>query len=138
MNAAKIIFHILSEDTDVTTALGASAVNGSMVKIYRHVAPQKETAPFITFSQIPSSGDQTAPGLKVRTVKYMVNCWAATPDAADTIAELAITALDNVSGTVDGLKFDNILYLNDDEAFVPNLDPPLYGRQIEFQIRIAL
>jgi hypothetical protein len=86
----------------------------------------------------PAPPTQAAPGLKVRTVKYLVNIWAVSPDTCDTIAELCITALDNVNGEVGGLKFDNILYTADDEAFVPNLDPPLYGRQLEFQIRIAL
>lgn len=138
MNAGKIIFYILANSAPITAALGTSSVNVAHKKVYRIIAPQRETAPFITYQQVGEVPDQSAQGLKVRTPFFQVSVWATTPDIADTISELCITALDNVSGTVDSLKFDNILYTNNQETIEPNLDPPLYGRLLEFQIRISL
>lgn len=138
MNFSEIIFSILSADSTLTSLLGASASTAGMKKIYPDHAPQKESAPFVVYSQVSEAPDHAAQGLKVRNVMVQVDAWAAKPADAATISERIITLLDGYAGTVEGYNVDNILFENNNTGYEPDLDPPLYGRQIEFKMRITL
>lgn len=138
MNTDKIIYALLSADATLLTLLGASTSTVGLNKIYPGIAPQKETAPFVVYSQVSESPDHCAQGTAVRVAYCQVDAWALTPDDADTIAERVITTLNGQSGTIATYNVDNILLENKQHSFEPDLDPPLYGRQIEFLIRVLV
>ncbi len=138
MIAGKIIYALLSADSTLTTLLGASSSTSGMKKIYPMIAPQKESAPFVVYSQITEEPDHCAQGMSVRNVYMQIDAWAATPDAVYAIAERIITALDGHAGTVATYNVDNILLESQQDVVETDLDPPLYGRQIEFLIRVLI
>ena len=138
MTVGAIIFDQLSNDATLGTLLGDSASTSGMSKIYPDIAPQKENAPFIVYSQISETPDHCAQGLSVRNVYVQVDTWAITPDANYNIAERVLTVLNNTSGTIATYNVDNILFVNQQDAVEDDLDPPLFGRQMEFKIRILL
>lgn len=132
------IFSILSGDATLTTALGASSSTAGMKKIYPNVAPQTETAPWLTYSVYASPPDHSAQGRKVQRHYIQIDAWATSPDTAATLSSRIITLLDGYAGTVAGFQIDNILLEDEQDAFEPDLDPPLFGRQVEIVIREIL
>lgn len=131
------IFSILSADATLTTLLGTSTSTSGMKKIYPQVAPQRETAPFVVYTNYATPTDHAAQGLKVKRHYIQIDAWATSPDTVQTIAARIITLLESYTGTAAGYVIDNILLEDEQDAFEPDLDPPLFGRQIEFVIRIA-
>lgn len=131
------IFAILSADSTLNTALGTSTSTSGMKKIYPLVAPQNETAPFVVYSNYTTPTDYSAQGLKVKRYFIQIDAWANSPDTVATIAARIITLLESYAGTAGGYTIDNILLEDEQDAFEPDLDPPLFGRQIEFVIRIV-
>lgn len=138
MTAGKILYSLLSADSTLATLLGTSTSTSGMKKIYPMLAPQKETAPFVIYTQISESPDQCAQGMAVRNIYIQVDAWAATPDAVYDIAERILSVLDNYAGTVATYNVDNILLENQQDSAETDLDPPLFGRQMEFKLRVTI
>lgn len=133
----KITYTLLAADATLLGLLGVSSSTSGLKKIYPTIAPQREKAPFITYSQVSEGPEHCAQGLAVRAAYVQVDCWAADPLSAATLAERVVTVLSQHAGTVAGHNVDNILFENQSSTFEPDLDEPLYGKQVEFQIRVV-
>lgn len=129
------IFSILTADSTLNTLLGASTSTAGMKKVYPQIAPQTETPPFITYSVYATVPDHCTDGLAVKRHYVQIDVWSTSPDTSATIAARVLTLLNQYKGTVSGQKIDNILLQDEQDSLEPDLDPPLFGKQIDFSIR---
>jgi hypothetical protein len=66
--------------------------------VYRAPLPQKSALPAITYQRISTVRGYAHDGDELLlTVRMQVDCWAATPDDADTLAEAVTGALSGYS-----------------------------------------
>lgn len=130
----RVIFTILSADSTLNTALGASTSTTGQKKIYPNMAPQNETAPYIVYQRSTTQPDFCKEGMPIVLHYYTVAAFAANPDTLNTIANRIVTLLNNQAGTYGTTVVTGIKYNNDqDEIF--ELEPVLFAREIEFEIR---
>lgn len=125
MSAEKAVYHILSNDSDVST----TATGG----IYSDVAEQGQTPPFVVYKLTRVTTEPTKDGPSAFD-KYVltVASIAEREDLADTLSNHVLDALDDYSGTANSVVVDRITY-KDKEAF---FDEELYVRELEFNIII--
>ena len=96
MSIKAAIFSILSNDAGVAALVTA--------RIYPAQAPQRVTAPFITYRRISGPRDHTLSGPTGLTrPRFEFSCWATTDDGAEALAAAVRAALANYSGTVVGV-----------------------------------
>ena len=137
-NIGTAIFTILSADSTLTTLLGTSGSTAGMVKIYPGIAPQHETPPFLTYQRISTPPDLCKEGLKVLNHHYQVNAWDDSPDDLNTIADRVRTVLQNTAGTYASAVIQCINFDGDTDEIEETLDPPIFGRAMDFIIRQTL
>ena len=130
----RAIYTTLSSDSTLTSALGASASTAGQKKIYPNYAPQNEIAPFIIYERTSTEPIHCKEGLPVVNHFFQVSCFAENPDSLNVIAERVIALLDGLSGTYGSTLITGCLYDNDRDM-VYDLEPILYSREIDFEIR---
>jgi hypothetical protein len=130
----RFIYTILSADATLQSALGVSSSTAANKKVYPNFAPQNETAPYIVYERSDTQPIHCKEGLPIVDHYYTVSCFAENPDTLETIAERVIFLLDNAAGTYGTTVITGCLYDSDrDETY--DLEPILFSRDIEFQIR---
>lgn len=130
----RAIFTILGADATLAASLGASTSQTGQKKIYPNIAPQNETAPYIVYQRSNTETNWCKEGMPVVMHYYIVAAFAADPDTLNTISNRIVTLLNNQSGTYGSTKVTGITYQNDqDEIF--ELEPVLFARELEFEIR---
>jgi len=96
MSLEAAIFDILAETAAVTALVGGSRTP-RISPIHR---AQGKAVPAIIYQQISSDDEVTCDGhIGPREDRVQVNCWAATPAAARSLAEVVRTALSAASGS---------------------------------------
>ena len=137
-NIGAALFEILDADATLGTLLGDSGSTSGMTKIYPGIAPQNETAPFITYQRISTPPDLCKEGLKVLNHRYQVNVWDDNPDDTSTLADRVRVVLQDAAGTYATAKIQCINFDGDQDDVETSLDPPLFGRMLDFIIRETL
>ena len=130
----RAIYTILSSDSTLTSLLGASGSTAGHKKIYPNYAPQNEVAPYIIYERTDTEPIHCKEGLPVVNHFFQVSCFAENPDSLNTIAERVILLLNGFTGTYGSTLVTGCLYDNDRDM-VYDLEPILYSREIDFEIR---
>lgn len=130
----RAIFTILSGDTTLNAALGASTSATGQKKIYPNIAPQNETAPYIVYQRSTTQPDWCKEGMPIVTHYFTVAAFAPNPDTLNTISARIITLLNNQGGTYGSTVVSGIKYNNDQDE-IYELEPVLFARELEFEIR---
>ena len=77
-------------------------------RIYRPPAPQNAAYPLVTYQEIDRQPIHVMGGTAgVVHIRYQIDCWAETLAAAKAVAAQVEAALDNYSGTSDGVVIRN-------------------------------
>lgn len=137
-NIGTALFTILTADSTLNALLGTSASTAGMKKVFPGFAPQHETPPFLTYQRISTPADLCKEGLVVLNHHYQINAWDENPDTVNTIADRVRVVLQDVAGTYAGAVIQCINFDGDTDDVEEQLDPPVYGRMMDFIIRETL
>lgn len=70
-------------------------------RVFPHFIPQGQPTPAIVYNRVSGSADYTLQGPSgLATATMQVDCWAADPDTASTLARLVRAKLDGFAGDV--------------------------------------
>jgi len=124
----------MSARTATYDILAAAATNAS-TRIYLTLAPQETATPFIVFNIEGVDHTFTKSGVStIDTFRIDIDCYADTLAAAETLKNQVRTALDNYTGTINGVVVDGCHY--QDQEPDQDLDlTPFWS--IDFQMRVG-
>lgn len=110
------IYEILTDDSAVSAIVDEA--------VYPAMPPQDVTLPYITYQQVSGIPYRALNGPSdYCKSRFQVDCWAATPLAAKTLAAAAKAALQEFYGPKSGIRIGEVI-LNDQRD---NFNPPQDG-----------
>jgi hypothetical protein len=120
--------------TILSSAAGVTAITST--RIYPIQAPQNVTKPYITYQRISTERDYTlgGPDGLVNAI-LQVDCWAATNDAARSLADAVRLAFDDYRGTSSSVVIQGTFLHNDFDNWEQELaggEPLLHRVTLEF------
>ena len=124
------IYIILTNDSDVSALIGA--------RVYPMYVPQGAAMPAVTYQRIVAPRVHTLTnndGMVPST--YQINCWADTMEGARELSEAVRPALNNYSGTVNGVVIQAV-QISDEDDMPENIAGTdvleRFGKRLDFNI----
>jgi len=126
-SVGKAIYNILSNEAGVTDIVGT--------KIYPVVAPQQTETPFIVYSVVSSIPTNTKDRIsEIDTMRVQVDCYEKTYTLAEALSSAVRLALDNATGTKNGVLIDGLAYENEQDFIEEDND--YFRKSIDFFVRV--
>lgn len=126
MAEGNVIYHLLSNDADVTNIVSD--------RIYPNKAPQAKRGDFIVFKRPTGSTVQIKNGKSGKDdSRWQVDGYCHNDDDRDLLEEAIRSALDRKSGTINGVNIERIRFLNWNNAF--DDDGELYRTSADYRIK---
>jgi len=123
----KAIYSALSNNSDVTDIVST--------KIHPITAPQGTEIPFIVYGIISSNPTNTKDRIsEIDTMRVQVDCYERTYTLMETLAEKVRLALDNTTGTLNGVLVDGLSYESEQDTIEEDND--YFRKSIDFFVRV--
>ena len=124
----KAVYHVLTNDADVSAIVST--------RIYPNEAPQEATLPYIVQEITDTEPLESKDSPQYDFVSVEINCYAqggsGGEQALEDLSKKVITALDNNTGTHNGVVVKQAQYLNKDDIKLEDKQK-IYGKRIDFR-----
>lgn len=128
MAVGKVIYDQLSNDGTVAGLVST--------RIYPDIAPQRATLPYVVYTEISTAPTDDKDGSSVLdTIQVQVDMYDDNYDDVETLAAAIRAALDRVSGTIQSVVVDKIIYSGEGSGAY-SADMNIWWRSQDYQIRI--
>lgn len=124
----KAIYNILANASAVTAIVST--------KIYPVQAPQGTVAPFLVYGVISSIPTNTKDRIsEIDTMRVQVDCYQKTYQDCETLASAVRLALDNATGTKNGVLIDGLAY-EMEEDMGEDIETDYFRKSMDFFARV--
>ena len=114
----KGVNYILNNDSGVQSSLGLNKV-GSKYKVYPLVAPEPEKVPYCTTVVTGRDPLQCKAGAITSSIyRFDVRSYNTSYDDLVTLNEAVVTALNQETGSINGVSFGRILFVDERDDHV--------------------
>ncbi|OAN53894.1 hypothetical protein A6A04_13460 [Paramagnetospirillum marisnigri] len=98
-------------------------------------APQRVTAPFVTFQRISGTRWRTITGpTGMAQPRIQIDAYATTYAGAKALATTIRQAIDGYRGAIGGVRVGGIALVSDQDLYEGDVNPALYRVSMDFMV----